>query len=89
MKFISWISSLKVWVWIASAIGVLIGIIKYQSYRNESLKNEAKEVEDAIAQSEYNHTVNVKNAINEEAYRKAKEKLDEVVKHDLTKPYDT
>ena len=87
MKLISWISGLKIWVWIASVIGVLLGIIKYQSYRNDSLKNDAKEVEDAITQSEYNHDIDVKNAINEKAYIQAKEKLDEVADYDLTKPY--
>lgn len=88
MKMLNWVSGLKVTAWLSSIIFVLLGLLKYSKHKNSSLKKEAKEVADAIVQSEHNHSIDVKNAINKEAYRKEKDKIDEA-SIDLSKPYTT
>lgn len=85
---IKWITGLRIWMWLASAIVILLGLLKYSTYKNSNLEDEVKEIEDALKQKKYNHMIDIKNTINEGAYQKEKEKIHEV-DSPIVKPYTT
>jgi len=79
---------MKLWGWLSIVIAVLLGLIKIKSYEHKKLDEEYKEAEDAISQSEYNHGVDLKNSLNQEAYIREKEKMNEPIDNNVSKSYD-
>ncbi len=79
---------MKLWGWLSIVIAVLLGRINVQSRRLKKSKKDTRRVEDALVSSKYKHQANVKNKLNEEAYKQAKEELNNEVFTDVSKPYD-
>ena len=85
---LKFIKKMKLWGWLSIVIAVLLGRINVQSRRLKKSKKDTRRVEDALVSSKYKHQANVKNKLNEEAYKQAKEELNNEVFTDVSKPYD-